>query len=334
MNLDRLEWINSGQEPPVDSEQRIIDPHHHLWERGGSRYRAEELSEDTSRGHTVTDTVFVECLANYRKEAQKELRSIGETEFVVDESVRSKELKGCNISGIVAFVDLSLGDKVSDLLEAHQELAGQMLKGIRHATAWSSDADISISHSKPSEGLMTDKAFIDGVRSLGRRNLSFDAWMYFDQLHELHDLAKEAPNTRIIINHLGAPLNLGRWKKKQDNVQAIWKSELRKLAKLENVYLKIGGIGMENYFGTNWVSRPKPPSSDEVVTVWNERILWCIETFGTEKCMFESNYPVDRQTLPYSVIWNTFQKIVQTFTASEKDDLFWVTAQSVYGVGG
>ena len=333
MNLDRLEWINSGQEPPVDSEQRIIDPHHHLWERGGSRYRAEELSEDTSRGHTVTDTVFVECLANYRKEAQKELRSIGETEFVVDESVRSKELKGCNISGIVAFVDLSLGDKVSDLLEAHQELAGQMLKGIRHATAWSSDADISISHSKPSEGLMTDKAFIDGVRSLGRRNLSFDAWMYFDQLHELHDLAKEAPNTRIIINHLGAPLNLGRWKKKQDNVQAIWKSELRKLAKLENVYLKIGGIGMETVSYTQWVSRPKPPSSDEVVTVWNERILWCIETFGTEKCMFESNYPVDRQTLPYSVIWNTFQKIVQTFTASEKDDLFWVTARSVYGVG-
>tara|TARA_X000000368_G_scaffold202525_1_gene159878 strand:+ start:2042 stop:3046 length:1005 start_codon:yes stop_codon:yes gene_type:complete len=333
MNLDRLEWINSGQEAPVDSEQRIIDPHHHLWERGGSRYRAEELSEDTSRGHTVTDTVFVECLANYRKEAQKELRSIGETEFVVDESVRSKELKGCNISGIVAFVDLSLGDKISDLLEAHQELAGQMLKGIRHATAWSSDPDISISHSKPSEGLMTDKAFIDGVRSLGTRNLSFDAWMYFDQLHELHDLAKEAPNTRIIINHLGAPLKLGRWKKKQDNVQAIWKSELRKLAKLENVYLKIGGIGMENYFGTNWVSRPKPPSSDEVVTVWNERILWCIEIFGTEKCMFESNYPVDRQTLPYSVIWNTFQKIVQTFTASEKDDLFWVTARSVYGVG-
>ena len=333
MNLDRLEWINKGQEPPVDSEQRIIDPHHHLWERGGSRYRAEELSEDTSRGHTVTDTVFVECLANYRKEAQKELRSIGETEFVVDESVRSKELKGCNISGIVAFVDLSLGHKINDLLEAHQEVSGEMLKGIRHATAWSSDPDISISHSKPSEGLMTNKAFLEGIRSLGTRNLSFDAWMYFDQLHELHDLAKEAPNTRIIINHLGAPLNLGKWKKKQDNVQAIWKSELQKLAKLENVYLKIGGIGMENYFGTNWVSRTHPPSSDEVVTVWNERILWCIETFGTEKCMFESNYPVDRQTLPYSVIWNTFQKIVQTFTASEKDDLFWVTARSVYGVG-
>ena len=208
-----------------------------------------------------------------------------------------------------------------------------MLKGIRHATAWSNDPDISISHSKPSEGLMTDKAFIDGVRVLGSRNLSFDAWMYFDQLHELHDLATEAPNTRIVINHLGAPLNLGMWIKKQDNVMAIWKSELRKLAKLENVFLKLGGIGMENYFGTEWVSRPQPPSSDEVVTFWNERILWCIETFGTEKFMFESNYPVDRQTLPYSVIWNTFQKIVQTFTASEKDDLFWVTARSVYGVG-
>ena len=178
-----------------------------------------------------------------------------------------------------------------------------------------------------------EKAFIDGVRYLGNRNLSFDAWMYFDQLHELHNLAKKVPNTPIVINHMGAPLKLGRWQKKQTEMHGIWKSELRKLAEVENVYLKIGGIGMENYFGTNWVSRAFPPSSDEVVTVWNERILWCIETFGTERCMFESNYPVDRQTLPYSVIWNTFQKITQPFTTSEKNDLFWVTAQSVYGVG-
>ncbi|MEC8365172.1 MAG: amidohydrolase family protein, partial [Actinomycetota bacterium] len=322
MKLDRLEWINSGQETPIDSTQRIIDPHHHLWEREGFRYRAEELSQDTARGHAVSDTVFVECLASYRKEEQEERRSIGETEFVVEESVRSRELKGCDISGINAFIDLSLGDKVNKLLDAHQEVSGKMLKGVRHATAWSNDPKIPVSHSKPREGLMAEKAFIDGVRYLGNRNLSFDAWMYFDQLHQLHNLAKEVPNTRIIINHLGAPLNLGKWQKKQAEMHSIWKSELRKLAKLENVYLKIGGIGMENYFGTNWGSRPSPPSSDEVVTAWDERILWCIERFGTEKCMFESNYPVDRQTLPYSVIWNTFQKITQSFTMSEKDDLF------------
>ena len=252
---------------------------------------------------------------------------------MVEESVRSRELKGCDISGIIAFIDLSLGDKVKNLLDAHQEVSGKMLKGVRHATAWSNAPKIPVSHSKPREGLKAEKAFIDGVRYLGNRNLSFDAWMYFDQLHQLHNLAKEVPNTRIIINHLGAPLNLGRWQKKQAEMHSIWKSELRKLAKLENVYLKIGGIGMENYFGTNWGSRPSPPSSDEVVTAWDERILWCIERFGTEKCMFESNYPVDRQTLPYSVIWNTFQKITQSFTVSEKDDIFWVTAQSVYGVG-
>ena len=116
MKLDRLEWINSGQETPIDSTQRIIDPHHHLWERGGSRYRAEELSQDTARGHAVSDTVFVECLASYRKEEQEERRSIGETEFVVEESVRSRELKGCDISGIIAFIDLSLGEKVLSLI--------------------------------------------------------------------------------------------------------------------------------------------------------------------------------------------------------------------------
>ena len=333
MNLDRLDWINSGQELPIDSGQKIIDPHHHLWDRGGSRYLAEQLSKDTSRGHAVTDTVFVECLANYRKEGEKKFRSIGETEFVFNESQRAERLEGCNISGIIAYVDLSLGYEVTEVLTAHNEISSALLKGVRHATAWSSDPNIPVSHSKPSKELMIQQRFIDGVKQLSHFDYSFDAWLYFDQLHELSSLAKKAPETKIIINHLGAPLRIGNWKNKAQEMQALWQVELEKLSSFENVYLKIGGIGMENYFSTQWANKPTPPSSDQVVSVWNEKILWCIDTFGTEKCMFESNYPVDRQTLPYSVIWNSFQKITNSFSRTEKDNLFWQTAATVYGIG-
>ncbi|MBT96064.1 MAG: amidohydrolase [Acidimicrobiaceae bacterium] len=333
MDLDRLDWINSGQELPIDSEQRIIDPHHHLWNRGGSRYLAEELSVDTSRGHRVTDTVFAECLADYRKEGEKKFRSLGETEFVFGESQRAKKLEGCNISGIIAYVDLALGNEVAEVLKAHNEVGGALLKGVRHATAWSSDPKISISHSKPSKELMLQESFLQGVKQLSDFNYSFDAWLYFDQLHELIHLAKEVPETKIIINHLGAPVRIGSWENKQREMQKIWQTELQKLSIFENIYLKVGGIGMENYFSTQWANKSSPPSSDQVVSVWNEKILWCIETFGTDKCMFESNYPVDRQTLPYSVIWNSFQRIVNSFSQNEKDNLFWRTAATVYGIG-
>ncbi len=332
MDLDRLSWIELGEERPVDADQRIVDPHHHLWERGGSRYLAEELFKDTSRSHNVTDTVFVECLAEYDKESEKKLRPLGETAFVVNEAKRIEKLNGTRISGIVSFADLALGNELDAVLVAHSDLSAGLLKGIRHATAWSDDPEISIAHTKPTEGLMSSKLFRDGVSKLSQYNYTFDSWIYFDQLGELVSLARSTPETTIIINHLAAPLNIGKWSSQTDVVTEIWKSKLNELSTCDNVYMKIGGIGMDNYFATGWATGEKPPSSDQVVARWESKILWCIETFGTKKCMFESNYPVDRQTLPYSVIWNAFQKITNSFTETEKTDLFSRTACNVYSI--
>ena len=206
------------------------------------------------------------------------------------------------------------------------------MRGVRHATAWSDDPEISIAHTKPTKGVMGSKLFLKGVSKLSEFNFSFDAWLYFNQLPELLYLARVTPETNIVINHLAAPLKIGKWAETPQEVDEIWRSNLQELANCENVYLKIGGIGMDNYFANDWVNQTKPPTSDEVASVWKEKILWCIELFGAHRCMFESNYPVDRQTLPYSVIWNCFQKVTDSFTESEKSDLFSSTACTVYRI--
>ena len=332
MKLDRLDWINLGEETPVDPNLRIVDPHHHLWERGGSRYLAEELHEDTSKGHNVTNTIFVECKAEYRPNGEEKFRSLGETEFVVKEAERLEELSETKISGIVAFVDLTLGEGLEEVLLEHDQCSSGLMRGVRHATAWSDDPEISIAHTKPAKAVMGSKLFLEGVSKLSTFNFTFDGWLYFDQLPELLHLARVTPETNIVINHLAAPLQIGKWAAIPQEVDEIWRSNLQKLAKCENVYLKLGGIGMDNYFANDWVNQKKPPSSDDVAAVWKEKILWCIEIFGTDRCMFESNYPVDRQTLPYSVIWNSFQKVTDSFTENEKSDLFSSTACNVYRV--
>ena len=332
MKLDRLHWIQLGEETPVDPNLRIVDPHHHLWDRGGSRYLAEELHEDTSKGHNVTNTVFVECKAEYRRNSQERFQSLGETEFVAKEAERLEEFSETKISGIVGFVDLGLGEELEEVLVAHDRSSSGLMRGVRHATAWSDDPEISIAHTKPTKGVMGSKLFLKGVSKLSEFNFSFDAWLYFNQLPELLYLARVTPETNIVINHLAAPLKIGKWAETPQEVDEIWRSNLQELANCENVYLKIGGIGMDNYFANDWVNQTKPPTSDEVASVWKEKILWCIELFGTHRCMFESNYPVDRQTLPYSVIWNCFQKVTDSFTESEKSDLFSSTACTVYRI--
>ena len=332
MDLDRLDWIALGQEEAIDPSIRIVDPHHHLWHRGGSRYLAEELYGDLTSTHNVTDTVFVECMANYDRDKPKEFQPVGETTFVVEESARLEKFHGPKLSGIVGFADLTLGKRVGEVLVAHEEASSGLFRGIRHATAWSEDPEISISHTKPTPELMREKSFLEGLTTLGQHGYTFDAWLYFDQLNELVDIARSCPEIPIILNHLGAPLAIGRWGSKSNEVEEVWKNQLTKLSKSKNVFLKIGGIGMDNYFDTGWSALKAPPSSEQVADFWKEKITWAIETFSPDQCMFESNFPVDRQTLPYSVLWNAFQRIAEQYGANEKHALFSGTACAVYKI--
>ena len=327
-----MEWLSLREEEAIDPTIRIVDPHHHLWHRGGSRYLAEELRMDAIGTHNVTNTVFVECKANYDREQSMEFQPIGETEFVEREARRLEALGGPKISGIVGFADLSVGKRVVDVLREHERVSNGLFRGIRHATAWSDDPKISISHTKPTKGMMREKSFVDGVLVLAEQGYSFDAWMYFDQLPELNELARRCPSAQIILNHLGAPLAIGDWKSRYEEVDQLWKSQMVELAKCDNVVLKLGGIGMDNYFDTGWASLAAPPDSELVANFWEDRIHWCIDIFSPDRCMFESNFPVDRQTLPYSVLWNAFQRISDSYDSSEREFLFSRTACEVYKI--
>jgi L-fuconolactonase len=329
-SVDRTEWLTLTGEEPVDARRRIVDPHHHLYDSGGRRYLYDDLISDMG-GHNVTDTVFIETVTNYRERGPEELRPVGETEFVAGQA-RASAGGTPRLSAIVSFADLRRGEAVDVVLHAHEMAGAGRFRGVRHATAWDGSDAFRPGHHRPAPRLMAEPEFRRGVTRLGELGYSFDAWLYHPQLPDLTDLARSTDGTTIVLNHLGAPLNVGPYRDR-DRVHADWQHGLRQLATCPNVVVKLGGVGMDFFFATGWSTRGRPPGSDEIVEWWGDDIRWCIDTFGPSRCMFESNYPVDRESFGYTVIWNAFQKIAVDYSDGEQDQLFSGTASRVYRIG-
>ena len=326
------EWHDQVREEIIDPDRIIVDPHHHLWERpGGNNYLVKDLWEDTESGHNITKTVFIECHAGYREEGPEHLRVLGETEFVkriADESAAGKRGQA-RISGIVAHADLMLGDAVEEILDAHAEIGGPLFKGIRHAGACDEDPSaLSIAGRAPKE-LYLRKDFQEGMKVLGRRGLTYDTWHYHHQNPDYARLAKSVPDTLMVLDHFGTPLGVGRYAGRREEIYEQWKKDISAIAECENVYAKLGGLAMpDNGFG--WDKQPVPPTSDEFVAAQKRYYLHTIECFGPDRCMFESNFPVDKRSLSYHVVWNGFKKIVADFSEDEKTAMFSKTATKVY----
>lgn len=329
MDREQQDWLTRNVEDPIDPEQRICDPHHHLWDHPTDRYLLEELRRDTGAGHRIERTVFVECTSCYRDEGPEALRPVGETEFVAAQAEASAATPGAEIAGIVGFADLTLGDAVAEVLDAHVEAGRGRFRGIRHATAWDASPQVRVAHTRPPEGLLGDRSFRAGVGALGRAGLSFDAWLYHPQLPELTDLARAHPDVSIILDHLGGPLGVGPYSGRRTEVREVWRGDLAEVATCDNVTLKLGGIGMP-VFGLGWHHRPEPPSSQELAEAWGDELRWCIDVFGPDRCMFESNFPVDRRSCSYTTLWNTFQRVADGYSRHERDLLFHDTAVRTY----
>ena len=328
--MDR-EWLAKRTEEAIEPELEIVDGHHHLWDvqsRYG-RYELDDLRTDTGSGHNVVETVFIDCGSNYLTEGPEALRPVGETTYVAGRAAESDRTPGARISAIVSHVDLTLGPAAGDVLARHIAEAGGRFRGIRHSGARADDPSVPISRTEPPADLYRQPAFQDGARELVRRGLSFEAWQYHHQLDAVADLARAVPELPIIVNHLGGPLgigaNAGRW----DEVHAELRNGLRALAPLENVWLKVGGIGMTR-FGVGWENDELPPTSDDVAATWSDTVGFAIDTFGPARCLFESNYPVDGETVSYAVLWNAFKKMSADYSSAERADLFADTARRVY----
>ncbi|HEX9258068.1 MAG TPA: amidohydrolase family protein [Acidimicrobiales bacterium] len=321
-------WLATYDEEPLEPELPIIDPHHHLWVRDGlPTYLLDELHADTGAGHRVEATVFMECMWGYRDGGPEHLRPVGETETVARLADGSGST-GAEIAGIVGFADLT-HPALGEALDAHVDAGRGRFRGIRHATAFDPDQRVRRTHTRPTPGLMGEAAFVDGVRALAARDMSFDAWLYHPQIPELTALARAVPEGRLVLDHLGGLLGIGPYEGHRDAVLARWRTDLTELASCPNVTLKVGGIGMAVY-GQRFEERSTPPASDDLLAVWGEPMRFAIEAFGPERCMFESNFPVDKVSCTYVVLWNAFKKVSADLSSTERARLFAGTARDVY----
>ncbi len=310
----------------------ICDAHHHLWPVPvwEGVYLLDDLLADTASGHNVKSSVYVECQQSYSESGPERLRPVGETAYAAQCAEQSAARGGTEIVGIVGYADLREGDKVGDVLDRHAEAGKGRFRGIRHATAWDADPQIGASHVGSTEGLMGEDAFRQGLQVLADRDLVFDAWLYHRQLPELAAAARAVPALRIVVDHLGGPLGVATYAG-SDSVLPQWKEGIADLATCPNVTMKLGGIGMP-LIEHEWPGRPESPSSEEVAAHWQERFDFCIDAFGADRCMFESNFPVDRESFSYVVLWNAFKRMTRGRSAPDRSWLFRDTAVRVYGL--
>ena len=329
---DNQAWLDQVDEEVLEPDLEIIDPHHHLWDRNGSRYMLDELRADTESGHNVVATVFVECSSMYRARGPVHLKPVGETEFVngIAAMAASEEINALQAcAGIVSYADLNLGAAVDEVLEAHIGVAPDRFRGIRHAAGWDADEGVRNSHTHPFENMMADATFREGYARLAKYDLSFDAWCYHHQIPQLTDLVKANPDVTVIFDHFGGPLGIGPYEGKRAEIFEQWKIDVAELAKCENVYAKIGGINMA-VNGFDFHKQDMPPSSAELAAATQDWYLYSIDVFGPERCMFESNFPVDKVSTSYKILWNAFKRMAEGFSANEKRWLFHDTAKKAY----
>lgn len=333
MNTEELyQWLGQVDEETLEPELPICDPHHHLWDYPQSRYLLHEVLHDLNTGHNIRSTVFLECGSMFRADGPEEMKPVGETEFV--QGIAAMSASGQYgetrvAAGIVGFADLRRGKDVAPVLEAHLKASPDRFRGIRHSCSWHADKRIKRSHSGAPEGLLLDPGYQEGCAMLKKYDLTFDIWLYHTQLGELAQLVRKCPDITVILNHIGGPLGVGPFQNKRKEVFNDWKQSINSLAAFPNVVVKLGGLAMPvNGFG--WHTHERPPSSRELFEAQSPYYRHCIEKFGVRRCMFESNFPMDRLSCSYNILWNSFKRLTRDFSASEKAALYHDNAVRVY----
>jgi len=338
--VENAKWLALCAEPALEPELRICDPHHHLWDRKDAhfarvapRYLLDEILEDLcGSGHNVVSTIFCECATMYRADGPPSLRAVGETEFVNGIAVMSASGAYGPIrvaAGIIGTADLKLGDDVALVLDMQIAAGGGRFRGVRQGASWDPCDDVPNFRDNPPPGLYRRADFRAGFAHLAPRGLVFDAWCYFHQIPDVTDLARTFPDTTIVLNHFGGPLGIGPHAGRAAEVFAQWRSHIDELASCPNLLCKLGGINMVmNGFG--WHDRPRPPSSEELVDATRRYYEHALRRFSVARCMFESNFPVDKASCSYTVLWNAFKRLTSGYSSQDRAQLFHDNAARVY----
>jgi L-fuconolactonase len=332
------EWLSLHEEEVIEPELPICDPHHHLWHEHGGRfvepnYLFEQIHRDVSSGHNIVSTVFIECGAMFKATGPDHLKCVGETEFVngIAAMSASGRYGNCRIAaGIVGTAPFLLGGKLTaEALDAQVAAGGGRFRGIRVGATWDASPAVPNARINPPQGMYSTSNFLEAFKELEPRGLSFEGWCYHPQIPELTALADAFPNVTIILDHFGGPLGIGPYAGREDEVFNDWRNSVTELAKRPNVMAKLGGLVMEvNGFG--WEHNDKPPTSQDLMERTRRYYETTINLFGVERCMFESNFPVDMIAGTYRTLWNSFKRLATNYSDSEKAALFHDTATRVY----
>ena len=326
-------WLDQNVEDVLEPDLAIIDSHHHLWIEDGMPYLGNEIMQDLATGHRIEATVFVQAHYGYRQDGPPTLAPVGETEKARAIS-EGCAMAGCNTrmgEAIVAFADLTLGSEVVRVIEAHGEAAGGRLRGIRHSVSRDPNFPNGIVIRAAPAGLLSDSAYRKGLTVLRNHGLSYDAMLYHRQIPELAELAKAMPDLPIALDHMGTKLGIGPYETTASETFEDWRGALADLACCPNVSVKIGGLGMI-ICGARWHEQPEPPGSRELAEAWKAQVETCIELFGAERCMFESNFPVDKAMYSYRTLWNAFKRLTAGASDDERAQLFAATAAQFYRI--
>ena len=330
------DWLALTDEPTLEPELPICDPHHHFWDFRSERlpyqrYLIHELADDINSGHNVRSTVFIEARSMYRTEGPEELRSVGEVEFVQGIAAASASGiygPGRGAAAIIGAANLDLGAGVQPSLEALQAASPNRFRGIRSHTGNDSHSEIE---SRAAPGRMANASFREGAKVLAGMGLVMDITAYFHQAEEMADLARAVPDLPIIFNHIGGLLRVWPYGGRDDEVLAQWRSSIDAVAQCPNIFMKLGGVGQPRY-GFDWHLWDRPIGSEALADALSPLMNYCIEKFGPERCMFESNFPVDKVSYSYNVLFNAFKRLSSSYSAAERAALFHDTAVKVYGI--
>ena len=333
------DWLAVTPEPTLEPGLPICDPHPHFWDFRTARipyqrHLLHELAADLNSGHNVRSTVFVEARAMYGTEGPEEMRPVGEVEFVQGLAAASASGlygPGRAAAAIVGHANLNLGERAEPVLQALQAASPNRFRGIRHSVTWDPHPEVENTAAHNMEGQLASDPFRAGARVLARMGLSLEGWLFFPQLPELADFAKAVPDLSIILNHIGGLLRVGPYANRDDEVLATWRRGIAAVAECPNVVIKLGGIGMPRT-GFDWHIRDQPIGSEELAEAMAPSMTYCIEQFGPERCMFESNFPVDKVSYSYNVMYNAFKRLSTGYSATERAAMFHDTATRVYRI--
>jgi predicted TIM-barrel fold metal-dependent hydrolase len=336
MTLRGNEWLALTTEPTLEPEIPICDPHHHFWEYRPEppdyqRYLLQELADDISSGHNVRSTVFVEARSNYRSDGPEEMRPVGEVEFVeglATASATGQYGPARAAAAIIGHANLNLGEDVERVLDALQAASPNRFRGIRHSVGWDPHPEVE---NRGTERQLADDNFRAGAQVLARKGLVLENTVFFPQLPELAEFARAVPDLTIISNHIGGLMRIGPYANRDDEVLATWRSGIAAVAQCPNIVIKLGGVGQPRY-GFDWHTRDVPIGSEELAESLGPLMTYCIDQFGPERSMFESNFPPDKVSYSYNVMYNAFKRLSKGYSVSERAAMFHDTAARVYQI--